>query len=160
MLILYILTGILLLFSACFNLKKTFMALKIAWKKLINILPAFILTMIAVSIVLHFVPDTFISKSLQGGNKYLSSALASVLGSIVLMPGFVAYPLCGVLLKKGVSYMTISAFSVTLMMVGVLTLPIEKEYFGIKVALIRNIISFLIAVIISLAAGIIYREIF
>jgi hypothetical protein len=41
--------------------------------------------------------------------------LALIFGSITIMPGFVAFPLCGILLKKGVSYMALAAFSTALM---------------------------------------------
>jgi len=85
---------------------------------------------------------------------------ASLFGSITLMPGFIAFPLCGILLKKGVLYMVLSAFTTTLMMVGVLTYPIEKEYFGIKVTIMRNIISFFIALVVAVMTGILFGEIF
>ena len=85
--------------------------------------------------------------------------IATILGSITLMPGFIAYPMCGILLQKGVSYLVISAFTTTLMMVGILTFPVEKEYFGIRVALIRNVIGLIIAIVIAIAIGFIYGEI-
>ena len=81
-------------------------------------------------------------------------------GSITMMPGFIAFPLGGILVQNGVLYMIISAFTTTLMMVGIITLPVEKKYFGTKVAVIRNIISFFIAVIISIITGMLFGEIF
>ena len=62
--------------------------------------------------------------------------------------------------EQGVSYTALSSFSTTLMMVGVVTYPIEKEYFGLKVTVIRNVISFGIALIVALATGIFFGEIF
>ena len=56
--------------------------------------------------------------------------------------------------------MVLSAFTTTLMMVGVLTYPIEKQYFGIRVTIMRNAISLLIALIIAMMIGIFFREIF
>jgi uncharacterized membrane protein YraQ (UPF0718 family) len=116
--------------------------------------------LILVSIILFLVPDKVISSYLGSNNKFLSVLLASFLGSITLMPGFIAFPLCGILLKKGVLYMVLSAFTTTLMMVGILTYPIEKEYFGIKVTIIRNVISFLIALVVAVMTGIFFGEIF
>ncbi len=136
------------------------MAIKIAVKKFINILPAFLTMLILVSIVLFLIPDKIILNCLGNNNKFIGMIFASILGSITLMPGFIAFPLCGILLKKGVPYMVLSAFTTTLMMVGVLTYPIEKEYFGRKVTLIRNIISFFIAIIVALVTGIFFGEIF
>ena len=54
----------------------------------------------------------------------------------------------------------LAAFTTTLMMVGILTAPIEKEYFGVKVTVIRNVISFLIALIITVVVGIFFGEFF
>ncbi|MCK4795797.1 MAG: hypothetical protein KAT05_00370, partial [Spirochaetes bacterium] len=59
-----------------------------------------------------------------------------------------------------VAYMVVSAFTTTLMMVGILTYPIEKEYFGTKVTIIRNLISLIIAFIVAIITGIIYGEVF
>ncbi len=155
---LYIITGFAILLSFIVNSKKTLMAIKIAVKKFVNILPAFLTMLILVSVVLFLVPDKVISNYLGNSNKFVGVTFASFFGSITLMPGFIAFPLCGILLKKGVPYMVLSAFTTTLMMVGVLTYPIEKEYFGMKVTIIRNVISFFIALIVALMTGIFFGE--
>ncbi|MCD6546572.1 MAG: permease [Thermotogae bacterium] len=157
---LYIVTVIAIVFSFIADWKKTLKAFKIAIKRFINILPAFLIMLILVSIVLFLVPDKVISRYIGSDNKLISTVLASLFGSITLMPGFIAFPLCGILLKKGVSYMVLSAFTTTLMMVGVLTYPVEKEYFGIKVTIIRNTISFLIAIVIAITTGFFFGEVF
>jgi len=151
-------TGLSVLISAILDRKKTVMALKIAWKKFIAILPAFLSMLILVSIILFLIPDTMISQYLGNDSRFIGIVFASSFGSITLMPGFVAYPLCGILLKKGVSYMVLAAFTTTLMMVGILTYPVEKEYFGVKVTIIRNLISFCMALLIALAIGIFFGE--
>jgi uncharacterized membrane protein YraQ (UPF0718 family) len=157
---LYIATGLALLISFIANRDKTLKAVKIAFGKFINILPAFLSMIILVSIILFLTPDKVISNYLGKDNIFTGVLFASFFGSITLMPGFIAFPLCGILLKKGVLYMVLSAFSTTLMMVGVLTYPIEKEYFGIKVTIIRNIISFFIALVVAVMTGIFFGEIF
>ena len=123
-------------------------------------MPAFLIMLIFVSVVLFLVPDRLISAYLGSSNKFVGVGLGLFFGSITLMPGFIVFPLCSILLKKGVPYMVLSAFTTTLMMVGVLTYPIEKEYFGTKVTIIRNLVSFLIAVIVALATGIFFGELF
>lgn len=157
---LYLITATAMLISFVKNRDKTFKAIKISIKRFINILPAFLIMLILVSIILFLVPDKTISKYLGNDNKLLGVIFASLSGSVTLMPGFIAFPLCGILLKKGVPYMVLSAFTTTLMMVGVLTYPIEKEYFGMKVTVIRNIISFFISIIVALMTGIFFGEIF
>lgn len=157
---LYIVTGLAVLISFIVNREKTLKAAKIAVKRFANILPAFLIMLILISIVLFLVPDKVISDYLGVNNKFVGVLIASFFGSITLMPGFIAFPLCGILLKKGVLYMVLAAFTTTLMMVGVLTYPIEKEYFGIRVTIIRNVISLFIALVVAVMIGIFFGEIF
>jgi len=155
---LYSATGLTLLISFVVNRAKTLKAVKIAFKQLATIFPAFLTMLILVSIVLFFVPDKIISNYLGNNNKLIGVVLASLFGSITLMPGFIAFPLSGILLKKGVSYMVLSSFTTTLMMVGILTYPVEKKYFGTKVTIIRNIVSLLISLIVALSVGFFFGE--
>jgi len=157
---LYAITGLALVFSLVASREKTLQALKISYRRFINILPAFLIMLVLVSIVLFVVPDVVISEYLGVENRFAGVLLASFLGSVTLMPGFIAYPLAGILLKKGVAYMVLSAFTTTLMMVGVLTYPIEKQYFGARVTIMRNTVSLLIALIIAIVTGIFFGEIF
>ena len=135
-------------------------AVKISAKRFVYILPAFLIMLILVSIVLFLVPEEVISNYLSSSNKFVGVLFASFFGSITLMPGFIAFPLCGILLKKGVAYTVLAAFTTTLMMVGVVTYPVEKKYFGVKVTIIRNAISLFIALIVAVMIGIFFGEIF
>lgn len=157
---LYAITGLALVFSLIVSREKTLKALKISYRRFMNILPAFLIMLILVSVVLFLLPDYVISNYLGVENKFTGVLLASLLGSITLMPGFIAFPLAGILLKKGVVYMVLSAFTTTLMMGGILAYPIEKQYFGIKITIIRNAVSLLIALIIAVVTGIFFGEIF
>jgi uncharacterized membrane protein YraQ (UPF0718 family) len=157
---LYIATGAGVIISFMISREKTFKALRIAYKRFAKILPAFLTMLILVSVVLFLIPEELISTYLGGNNRYAGVLIGAVLGSVVLMPGFIAYPLCGILLQKGVTYMVVSAFSTTLMMVGVLTYPVEKAYLGAKVTVIRNLISFAIALVVALATGLFFGEVF
>ncbi len=150
---------LLLLFSWFMDRERTYKAVKIAAKRFLKILPAFIEMLILVSLVLYLVPDRFIAEYLSSKKIFTATLVASLIGSITFMPGFIVFPLCGILLKKGVPYMVLSAFTTTLMMVGVLTFPVEKSYFGVRVAIVRNLISFLIAMIVAIATGIFFGEV-
>ena len=46
----------------------------------------------------------------------------------------------------------------TLMMVGIVTIPIERRYLGIKVTLIRNAIALITALCVALVIGLLYGE--
>ena len=61
---------------------------------------------------------------------------------------------------RRVLFMIISAFTTTLMMVGVLTFPVEKKYFGTKVAVLRNTVGFFIALVVSIITGMFFGEMF
>jgi len=45
------------------------------------------------------------------------------------------------------------------MSVGVLTYPLERQYFGTKVTLVRNGISLLIALIVAFVTGLVFGEV-
>jgi len=155
----YVLTALALIVSFASNRRKTVKALKMAWKKFFKILPAFLTMLILISFVLFLIPDEMISKYLGQENMGYALFFGALFGSITLMPGFIAFPLSGILLSKGVPYMVLSAFTATLMIVGVLSFPVERAYFGTKVTLIRNVLSFGIAIVVALATGLFYGEI-
>lgn len=156
----YVIAGLALLVSFIANRDKTLKALKIAAKRFTNILPAFLVMLVLVSIVLFLIPDEIISDYLGTSNKSVGILLAAILGSITLMPGFIAFPLSGILLQKGVAYTVIATFTTTLMMVGVVTYPIEKAYFGATVTILRNAVGLLIALCVAGVIGIFFGEIF
>ena len=140
--------------------EKTIKGLKIGVKKIRKNSPVFLNMIILVALSLYFVSDQLILKFLGDGSGAVGVALAGGLGSIAFMPGFVAFPLAGVLLEKGVSYTVIAAFTTTLMMVGIVTYPVEKDFFGLKITIIRNSISLIVAVIVSIVIGLFFGELF
>lgn len=160
MVYLYIITALALVISVILDRGKTLRAARIALQRFLSILPALLSMLTLVSIVLFFIPDTVISNTLGNSGKITGVLIASFFGSITMIPGFISFPLCGILLEKGVLYMVLSAFTTTLMMVGVLTFPIEKAYFGTKVTIIRNILSLFIALIVALMTGLFFGEIY
>lgn len=156
---LLIITIISLLISFFKDKSKTLQALKIAWKRFVKILPAFGSMLVLVSLILYLIPQSFISDHIGKENIYLSTASAALIGSITFLPGFIVFPLAGIMLSKGVPYIVLSAFTTTLMMVGVATFPLEKQYLGVKASLLRNVSGLLIALIVALITGIIFGEI-
>jgi len=156
--ILLTVTSVLLGVSFSRDRGKTKKALKMAFKKLMKIGPVILFMVVLVSITLYFLPPSIISKYLGGDDPRLALFTASFVGSLALIPGFIAFPLGGVLRESGVPFMVIAAFTSSLMMVGIVTLPVEKEYSGLKVAILRNIISLCIALIVAVVTGIFYGE--
>jgi uncharacterized membrane protein YraQ (UPF0718 family) len=156
---LYVFTALAVFLSLIIDRRKTKKAFKIAFRKFMKILPAFALMLVMVSIVLFLLPETVISHYLGNNNKFIATLLAAAMGSVALIPGFIAFPLAGILLHKGVPYMALSSFTTALMMVGILTFPVERNYFGVRVTVMRNIISFFIALVVALFTGIVFGEV-
>mgnify|MGYP001554778601 CR=1 FL=1 len=157
MVILYITTAVILLISVIFDPKKTLKGIKNGWKKFHKILPRYLRILIFIAIILYFSEELIITY-LQQDNSILGLLAGMLLGSISMMPGFIAYPLSGLLLEQGVLLMIIAGFVTTLMMVGIVTFPLEKAYMGTKAAVLRNFASFFIALLIALAMGFLYGE--
>ncbi len=141
--ILYLLTGAALIMSLVKDRSKTKKALMKAVKSLNNILPQFIAVLIIISLILAVFDSRFISRFIGAGSGFAGILGASLIGSITLIPGFVAFPAASELLKNGAGIAQIAAFVSALMMVGVVTLPMESSFFGKKVALARNLMAFL-----------------
>jgi uncharacterized membrane protein YraQ (UPF0718 family) len=156
--LLYALVGLGVAISLVASREKTLRALTIAAQRFMGILPAFLMMLILVSVVLFFLPDEVIVAYLGIDNRFAGTLFASLLGSVTLMPGFIAFPLSGILLAKGVPYMVLSAFTTTLMMVGVLTYPVERAHFGARVTVVRNLLSLLIALVVAVATGLFFGE--
>ena len=144
-----------LVLSLFLDREKTIVGIKKGLKMFFNILPAFLNVLIAVSVFLFMVPNEIIIRYLGKGTGFGGILVASLVGSVALIPGFISYPLAAILLQQGASYSVVAAFVTTLMMVGVITLPLEIKFFGKRVAIIRNALSFVGAIIIALLIGVI-----
>jgi uncharacterized membrane protein YraQ (UPF0718 family) len=156
MVILTIIASIAIIASLIADLRKTWEGIKNGLTMFVKILPAILSVLILVSIFLYMLPNEIIVKYLGKDAGLTGYVFAAIAGSIALIPGFIAYPLAGILVKTGVSYPVIAVFITTLMMVGILTLPVEIKYFGIRASLIRNALYFLGAVIIGFLIGLFY----
>lgn len=153
--ILYVLAAALLALSFFKDKKKTKMALKKAWKAFDNILPSILSILVIIGLLLAVLnPDT-ISAIIGRQSGVLGMAVASALGSITLIPGFIAFPLASALLKSGAGFMQIAVFISTLMMVGVATIPIEIRYMGKKAMIIRNVLAFAFSFVVAIAIGLV-----
>ena len=110
--------------------------------------------MALVALFLSWVPSSLIKSLLGNPKEILSILFGAGIGTITIIPAFVAFPLAGSLLKGGSSLVAIAAFITTLTMVGFATMPIEIKYFGKKFTFIRNGISIIAAILIALGMGV------
>jgi uncharacterized membrane protein YraQ (UPF0718 family) len=148
-----------LLASIILNRRKTLMGLKKGSLMFLNLFFPFLTILIFVSLLLTFISKETIVEWLGSSSGPFGLIFAALVGSISLIPGFIAFPLGSMLIKMGVSYQVIAVFITTLMMVGIITLPLEAKYFGWKTALIRNALSFISAIIIGIAIGALWSHV-
>ena len=153
--ILYGVTILFLVFSYLKDKKKTRMSLKKAWKAFENILPEFVVVIFLVGVLLAILNPEAISKVIGSDSGWLGVILAAMVGAITLIPGFIAFPTAAMLLQNGAGYMQIGAFVSTLMMVGVVTMPVEIKYFGKKLTILRNVIAFIFSFVVAYIIGLV-----
>ncbi|MCA1747341.1 MAG: permease, partial [Bacteroidales bacterium] len=120
----------------------------------LKILPTIISVVIIVSIILYLIPEQKLTSWFGQESGVMGYIAAALVGSVSLIQGFIAYPLAGVLVEAGVGYPVIAIFITTLMMVGIMTIPVEARYFGMKVALVRNSLAFVFALAVGLTMGV------
>lgn len=155
---LYLITVFALIASFLLDRKKTLMGLKKGWMKFSKTLPTYLKLLMIISFLLLFTED-YIINFLSNDKLILGLLFSLIIGSITMMPGFIAYPLAKILVDRGVSYMVVAGFVTSLMLVGILTYPLERKYFGRKATIIRNIMSFIVAGLISILMGVFYGEV-
>lgn len=155
--ILYGIAGAGLIASFFADRQKTKKALMKAWKSFENILPQFLSVLVIIGLALAVLTPETISKLLGTGSGIFGIFVSLILGGITLVPGFVAFPLAAALLKNGAGYAQIAAFVSSLMMVGVVTLPMEFKVFGKRAAILRNVLALGFSFLVALAMGVIFQ---
>lgn len=150
---LYILAIGLLMISYKKDKKKTKKALKKTWKSFGNLLPKLLSIFVLIGLILSVLNPQTISNILGQQSNWLGVVIASLIGAITLIPGFVAFPLASTLIKNGAGYTQMAVFISTLMMVGIVTIPIEVKYFGKKVTILRNVLAYLFSFLVAFVIG-------
>jgi len=152
--ILIAITIILLVISSFKSKEKTIKALKKAWKSFSNIAIQLLTIVLFVGIILSFFNAETISLLIGKDSGFFGVLIAAVAGSITLIPGFVAFPMAAMLLDSNAGYMQIAAFISTLMMVGIVTIPLEIKYFKSEVTYKRNFLAFIFSLLIAVFMGV------
>ena len=151
----WILAIILTIISLIKDKKKTFAAMKKSKGMMGNMLGEIVAIVFLIGLILTFIPPETIKSVLGSANTLVSTVVSALVGSITLIPAFVAFPLVGSLIDAGASIVPAVAFLTTLTMVGIVTFPLEKKEFGTEFTLARNALSFGFAIAIALTMGVI-----
>ncbi len=94
---LYFSAIVLLLASFSRDKKRTQVSLKKSWKALKNILPQFLSIILVIGITLAMLSPQEINNLIGRQSGWIGMLIASILGSVTLIPGFVAFPLTAAL---------------------------------------------------------------
>lgn len=148
MTVLWIITGAALLASFVADRRRTRAAVVKGLRMLWGMAPLLVGVLALVSLALAAVTPAMLQHLLSGSGP-LPFFTALGIGSIALIPGFIAYPLAAVLRQNGASTPVLAAFITSLMMVGILTLPVEARFFGWRVSLLRNGLALVGALLVA-----------
>ncbi len=148
-------TLLFLVFSFVKSKEKTIKALKMAFKMGKGMALSILTIIFAIGLILTLLPPADIASFVGGQPVFLATIAFALLGTITLIPAFIAFPLIGTLVGAGVSIVPSVAFLTTLTMVGIVTFPLEKKEFGMKFTVVRNSLSFLFALVIALVMGVV-----
>jgi uncharacterized membrane protein YraQ (UPF0718 family) len=151
----YGLLAVCLAASVMKSREKTKKAFKVAGKALLKTAPSLLAVLGIVGLTLGILTPETISRLVGAEAGFTATIVAALIGAVTLIPSLVAFPLAGSLLRSGATVMTISAFITTLVMVGVVTAPMEIKELGKKFTLLRNSLGFAAALIIAGIMGVI-----
>jgi uncharacterized membrane protein YraQ (UPF0718 family) len=151
--LLYLFAGICLILSLLKDRQKTRTAMKKAFKAFEGILPQFLVVFLLVAMIMAILDTRTISLLLGKESGAWGVLAASLVGAVTLIPGFVAFPAAAVLLQGGAGVTQIAAFVSSLMMVGVVTLPLEIQFFGKRAAFSRNLLAYGFSLVAAVFVG-------
>ena len=135
---------------------RTKKALLISYRSFVGLLPSLLAMVAIIGLVLALTPPEALSRLLKF-HGIAGFALISAVGAVITMPAPVAFPLAGKLLGFGASLPALAAFITTLTMVGTVSAPVEIQYFGKRFTLVRQALSFALAILIGAFMGVILK---
>ena len=152
----YILIAVALvvILSAIADRSKTWTGAKRGLAMLRNFLPKLLLLVVLVSIFLGVISKGTLAHLLGQGSGLQGVLIAAGIGSVTFIPVPIAFPMAEMLLEDGVGYSVLAVFITTMLMVGVVSFPVEKEYFGTYATVLRNLLSFAGALLVGTIMGV------
>ncbi len=122
------------------------------WK----VFPIIIGTLLLVSLLPSLIPKSFYSK-VFAKNLIIDPVIGTTIGSLSAGNPITSYIIGGEMLGQGVTLVAVTAFLVAWVTVGLIQLPAESAILGKKFALLRNAISFVMAVLVAIATILILK---
>lgn len=142
-----------LLLSWTKSREKTRAALRFFRRSFLSLAPSVVAIIWTIGFILTFLPSGLVLNTIGREAGFQGVIMAAAFGSVVLIPAFIAFPLAASFLRQGADVGAIAAFVTTLVMVGVITAPLEVKFFGKRFAFWRNSLSFVFALVIAFVMG-------
>lgn len=149
----YVVAGGMLVASILKDKQKTKKALKKAYKSFMKNLMMLVGMMVLMGVVFSLVSADTISQLFGRESGIYGILLGLGIGTVSFIPSFIAFPLGATLLENGAGYPQVAGFLSTLMGVGIVSLPMEIEYFGKKAAILRNVFAIIASVLFIIIIG-------
>lgn len=89
--------------------------------------------------------------SLFSGSPLQDTVIGTLIGAVSIGQPFLSYIIGGELLNEGISLYAVSAFILAWVSIGFIQLPMEWAIFGRRFTLVRNLLSFIFALLIACA---------
>ncbi len=90
-------------------------------------------------------------KSLFTGSTLIDTVTAAATGGVVVGQPFVSYIIGGELLANDISLYAVTAFILSFVTLGLVQLPLEYSLFGLRFTVVRNLLAFIFAILISIS---------
>ena len=91
--------------------------------------------------------------TLFNGAPLHDTLIGTVVGGVSVGQPFFSYIIGNELLKEGISLYAVSAFILAWVTLGVVQLPLEWAIFGSRFTIVRNLLSFIFALLIALSTA-------
>ncbi len=126
-------------------------AVRKAGRMLFGVLPHFLTIFLVSGMVLAAGNEETIKALVGRESGVLGLLLSAFTGAVALVPVLAVFPVVSQLLENGAGTAQMAVFISTLTTVGVMTIPLERRYLGLRTALLRNLLCFMAAFATSAA---------
>jgi uncharacterized membrane protein YraQ (UPF0718 family) len=127
-------------------------ALAKALHSLVGVLPMLLAVIGLVGLFQSFVSAQML-RSLFSGSPFIDTLIGTLIGGVSIGQPVISYLIGGELLHQGISPYAVSAFILAWVTLGVIQLPLEASLFGRRFTVMRNLLSFLFAMLIGAATA-------
>jgi uncharacterized membrane protein YraQ (UPF0718 family) len=121
-----------------------------AFKAFGTALPVLLVVILVLGLFRSFVSSRMLA-AVFTGELFQDTVIGSLVGSISGGNAVTSYVIGGELIKQDVSLVAVTAFIVAWVTVGIIQFPAEAAILGKRFACVRNVLSFILSILVSIA---------